>query len=418
MRKTWLVIQHEFTTAVSRPSFWLTTFLFPLFILGLSFGPQLWGMKTMEEKSLTDVRDTSAAPMRALFTLPSGYVDRSGLIQSLPPSLPPGWFIAYEDEAQAADDLQAGKLARYYVVAEDYLTSGEVTMVTPPLDPLMVENARQIFTFILDYNLLHDEGRTARLLRPTTEVRTESLTQREVVDESSPASYTMPMGMMILFLMLISMSSGFVLNSVVQEKENRAVEMLLLSLNPRQLMAGKLIGVGLVALLQLFIWIGGAYAASQQKAIWQMLAEMRYLDPALLRWSALYFVLGYIVYAAEMGALGTLIPSRREGGSVTFFIFLPIILPAWLSQALMDAPNGTLATALSLFPLSAPVAMPTRMLLVSVPLWQRSAAAIGLALTAWLFLALAARFFRADTLLSYLPLSWRRLLRLWKGSTR
>ncbi len=416
MRKMWLVVRHEFITSVSRPSFWLTTLLFPLFIFGLSFGPQLLGAKTVEEKSLGDVQDIAAAPMVALFTLPSGYVDEAGIIEAMPASMPSGWFIAYEEEAEAAADLEAGKIGRYYVIAADYVESGEITMVAPPLDPMTASNAQQVFTFILDYNLLHDEGRAARLIRPLPRLRTESLAERQVVDERSPASYTLPMGMMMLFLMLISMSSGFVLNSVVKEKENRAVELLLLSLNPRQLMLGKLLGVGAVAVLQLVVWLGGAYAVSKNGKLWQMLEEMRRLsDPTLLAWAALYFVLGYIVYAAEMGALGTLVPSRREAGSVTFFILLPILLPAWLSQAMMNAPDGTLSVALSLFPLSAPVAMPMRMLLVAVPLWQRIAAAGGLALTAWLFVLLAARFFRADTLLSNLPLNWRRFRQAWRG---
>ncbi len=172
MRKIFIVLRHEFITAVGRPSFWVTTVLLPLLIFLFSFGPQWMGQKTMEERSLSDVRDTASEQMLSLFTRPSGYVDEAGIIEGMPPSIPPGWFIAYEDEDDANADLEAGKIGRYYVIAADYVESGEVLMVTPPLDPLMQQNARQVFTFLIDYNLLHDEGRAARLLLPLPKVRT------------------------------------------------------------------------------------------------------------------------------------------------------------------------------------------------------------------------------------------------------
>ncbi len=415
MRKTFIVLRHEFVTAVGRPSFWLTTVLFPLLILLFSFGPQWMGQKTMEERTLSDVRDTASGQMLALFTKPSGYVDKAGIIEGRPPSMPPGWFIAYEDEDAANADLEAGKIGRYYVIAADYVESGKVLMVTPPLDPLMRQNARQVFTFFIDYNLLHDEARAARLLIPLPKVRTETLVERQVVDEASPDTMMLPMGMMMLFLMLIAMSSGFVLDSVVREKEDRTAEIMLSSLDARQLMAGKLAGMGLVAFLQVAIWLGAMALISRQGRLWTMLRQATALSPSTLLWAGIYFILGYIAYAAEMGALGTLVPSRRESGSITFFILLPMLVPAWMSQPMIEAPNGPLATALSLFPLSAPVAMPTRMMLVVVPLWQRVAAAVGLLATAWLLTVLAARFFRADTLLSTQALNWRRFRQAWRG---
>ncbi len=413
MRKMLIVLRHEFVTTVERPSFWLTTVIFPMFIIFLSFGPQWMGEKTIEERTLSDVLDTASTQMVALFSQPSGYVDKAGIIEAIPPSIPPGWFIPYTEESQAEADLEAGKIGRYYVIAADYLESGEVLMVTPPLDPLMQGNARQVFTFLIDYNLLHDEKRAARLLLPLPHVRTESLSERQVIDKTSPDTMMLPMGMMMLLLMLISMSSGFVLNSVVKEKEDRTAEIILSSLDTRQLMAGKLGGMGLVAFLQVAVWLGAVILVSRQGQIWAMARRLD-LPPSVLLWTAIYFLLGYIAYAAEMGALGTLIPSRREGGSITLFILLPLLLPAWMNQPLMEAPNGSLATVLSLFPLSAPAAMPMRMTLIVVPLWQRIAAAVGLAGTAWLLTILAARFFRADTLLSTQPLTWQRFRQLWK----
>ena len=415
MRKLWLVARHEFVTSVSKPSFWLMTVIFPLAIIILSLIPQIQGERSIREKSLGDVRQIAAEQAQRLFALPTGYVDEAGIIEAMPPSLPPGWFVAYGTDAAAEAALQAGQIGRYYVIAADYLQSGDVTMVTPSIDPLMASNARELFTFVLNYNLLHDEGRAALLLHPLPRLRTESLvSDRALVDESSPESYSLPMGMMILFIMLLSMSSGFVLNSVALEKENRTVELMLLRVPPRPLIGGKIIAMGAVALLQMAVWLGGLFLSMREGALLSSLSALQ-LSPSLLLWAALYFFFGYLLYAAEMAALGTLVPSRREAGSVVFLVLLPILVPSWINTALMSAPNGGLALFFSLFPLSAPVVMPMRMVLTDVPLWQLIAAAAGLIVAAWLFIVLAARFFRADTLLSTQALTWRRFRRLWRG---
>jgi ABC-2 type transport system permease protein len=92
-----------------------------------------------------------------------------------------------------------------------------------------------------------------------------------------------------------------------------------------------------------------------------------------------------------------------------FVVLLPLLLPVWFNFVLINEPEGTLALALSLFPLSAPVAMTARLAAGDVPLWQPVVALAGLALTAYLFVLLGARVFSAGTLLSSESLSWRRL---------
>jgi ABC-2 type transport system permease protein len=85
------------------------------------------------------------------------------------------------------------------------------------------------------------------------------------------------------------------------------------------------------------------------------------------------------------------------------------LLPVWLNSVFLHTPNGVLATVFSLFPLTAPTAMVSRLAAGGVPAWQAPLALIGVALTAYLFVTLAARFFRADTLLSSGSLTWGRI---------
>jgi ABC-2 type transport system permease protein len=89
---------------------------------------------------------------------------------------------------------------------------------------------------------------------------------------------------------------------------------------------------------------------------------------------------------------------------------LPLIIPIWLNGFLVEAPNGTMALILSLFPLTAPPAMIARLAATDVPFWQPAVGVVALAITTYLVILLSARFFRADTLLSSASLDWRRIV--------
>ena len=209
------------------------------------------------------------------------------------------------------------------------------------------------------------------------------------------------------------------LRSVSREKENYTVEVLLVSLRPRELMLGKVLGLGTVALLQMGIWLGGSFLTLQRgdsflATLGISLAGASTFPPGFLVWSILYFLLGYILYASLLGAIGALTPNARETGQFTFIALLPLMIPVWIGNAFVQTPHSALATALSLFPLTAPTAMLPRLVTGGVPGWQPVVGLIGLAITAYGFVLLSARFFRADTLLSGASLTWRRFVEEFK----
>ncbi len=127
-------------------------------------------------------------------------------------------------------------------------------------------------------------------------------------------------------------------------------------------------------------------------------------------WALLYFVLGYLLYASLLGALGALAPSTREGTQFTFIMLLPLFVPLMLNSALIEAPNGGLTIFLSLFPLTSPVTMITRL---AAGQCRSSSWCWGwslLAVTTYGIIVFAARFFRADTLLSFNALNLKRIV--------
>jgi ABC-2 type transport system permease protein len=205
------------------------------------------------------------------------------------------------------------------------------------------------------------------------------------------------------------------MRSVVAEKENRTAEVLLLSLNPRELMIGKMLAMSLVMWLQVVVWVGGGILILNRGAELLNMARFTF-PPGFLAWALLFLVFGYLLFASVMAAAGAIAPTAREGAQVTWLLILPLMPTLMFGPAFLEDPNGTLSVVLSLFPFSSPSAMVTRLAVAQVPLWQILVSLTGLAVTAYLFVVLAARFFRAGNLLSDESFNWRRLGTGWRNA--
>lgn len=421
MRNVFLVIKHEIVTMLSKPSFWVMTFLFPAAIIALSIGAQVLGRSSLAEGGSNPIVD--AAGNRAGI----GYVDRSGLIERLPDQIEysgighslfvidAGSLRRFPDETSAQAALEAGEVGQYYIVPEDFLQTGALIMVDKNFNLFSSPNSSSLFEQVINFNLIGDAQRARALSDPTPNVDAQRLAPQQLkAGDDSNEAYFVPFGALFIFFFVLTMTSGFMLQSVAKEKENRVAEVLLVSLRPRDLMLGKMMGLGLIALLQIVLWAGGGLLVLGGGQ--SILAGLEQLPDNFLVWALLYFVLGYLLYAAILGAIGALAPNAREGSQFTFIAMLPLMIPLWLSNTFIQTPNDGLSVFLSLFPLTAPTSMITRLAAGAiVPLWQPIAGLIGLAITAYLFVLLSARFFRADTLLSASSLNWRRLLRQLRG---
>ncbi len=411
MRNILLVIRQEIVTTLGKPSFWLTTFLLPLVIMGFTVGSQLIVTRMFEaEDDRALLNGNAEAPVQAVAI---GYVDQAGLIREFPQGFPSQVLQQFDGEADAQAALERGELQRYYVIPADYMSTGELLSVEPELKPFTRFGGTDLLANLLSYNLAVKAQTPSLLLDPMPTVNERALApqdERDLGGYESFAGFVVPFAVLFIFFFVLTMSGGFMLQSVAKEKENRVAEVLLLSLRPRELMLGKIVGLGFVALVQMAIWLGGSLLTLERsRSLLDLAADAVILPPGFVGWAIAFFVLGYLVYAALLGAIGALAPTAREGSQFTFITMLPLMLPLWFQSAFIQAPNGGLATFFSLFPLSAPMAMITRMVTTTVPLWQILLSLALLAATAYGLVLVSARFFRADTLLSDAALNWQRL---------
>ena len=408
MHNIFIVIQHEFRTILQKKSFWIMTFLFPLLIIGFNVGAQLIAARSSNNEELEALLGEFEQMAGSAAPDPIAYVDQANLLQTLPPDIDAAFLHAYPNIAAAKTALIAEEIQQYFIIPADYLISGELIVITREFQPFNVPN-EALVSYALAYNLTGNEEIAAALNHPLRGLSQKALAPETTNDANSPLTFIVPFATMFIFFFLISMSSGYMLQSVSQEKENHTIEVLLVSMRPRDLMLGKVVGLSGIALIQVIVWLGGGLLILQQGQ--SMLASFGNfsLPPGFMLWAVLFFALGYILYASLMGAIGALSPNAREAGQYTFIIMLPLLLPLWLNFAFINESNGTLATALSLFPLTAPTSMMTRIAAGGVPIWQILLSLGGLTVTTYLLVLFAARFFRADTLLSTRSLHWKRL---------
>lgn len=406
MHNVWIIIRHEIKTTLAKRSFWLTTFLLPLAIFVMSFGSQALSQSAMAQDGSNPLFGGTGSA-----NLPVGYVDLAGLIKTMPDDVPAGvsWksvrLRAYADEAAAQTALANGKINKYYLVPADYIQAGELIVVDSNFSVFNSLDNNEFFEYILQLNLTGDEQVARALIDPTEQTGEYALAPQAVAPKDEVAAFGVPYAALFIFFFVITMTGGFMLQSVSKEKENRTIEVLLLSVQPRDVMLGKIVGLGMVALLQVVIWVGGGLLLMGRTQTSGMT-----LPEGFLVWALLYFVLGYLLYASVLGALGALAPSAREGTQFTFLVLLPLMVPLWMSNVLIQSPNEAASIIFSLFPLTSPTSMITRLAAGPVPIEQLLLGLALLAVTTYGLIALSARFFRADTLLAMNSLNLKRIM--------
>lgn len=402
--KAYLVLRYEISSTARTKSFMLVTFGLPLMAALIFLIVSLLGRNTTTTSSQV-LPSTAEGSLQV-----EGFVDPGGLVQALGPEVPDGILIPYRDEAAARQALQAGHIAAYYIVPADYLVSGDLIYVNPRYTPRSGDGQSWVMRHTIFANLLgNNRERLSRASIPM-EVYATALAPQALTPDDHPAAFYIPYGVMLMLYLFILMSASLLLNGVSNEKKNRVMEILLLSVSPRQLLFGKVAALGLLGLLQTAIWLGLGFGLLRIGGSTLSLPAGLELPASILAWGVAFFLLGYAVYASLMAGLGALVPNLREASQAVIIVIWPMIIPIFFLPVLIEKSHGALATILSLFPLTAPIAMMARLAVGGVPVWQPILAAALLAFAGILATRTASAMFRAQNLLSGQSFSLRRFL--------
>jgi ABC-2 type transport system permease protein len=394
MAKTWVVFKYELINTLTRPSFLLTLFLLPL-IPAILVG--ILGTLGEQKKEAVTAFFTPGITQ----VMSEGYVDNADLISSFPAMVPQDRFKAFSSENEARSALNSGTISAYYLVPVDFMTTGKVMYIRSDFNPISGFSESGTFDEVLQFNLLGaNEERYQRFQTPLTFEYVSLKPSAEVPETFSMLGFYLPYGVTMLFYIIVITTSSLLMNSVTKEKENRVIEVIMSSIEPVQLLTGKILALGLTGLIQMVVWLGSALLILRLGGTTLNIPANMQLPPSLLIWSIIFFLLGYGLYGSVMAGIGAMVPNLREASQATIIVIIPILIPVIMLSAMINDPNGLLATLISIFPLTAPVGMMTRLAAGVIPIWQPILAAVLLLITMILTLRAVAGLFKAQTLLA------------------
>ena len=214
-------------------------------------------------------------------------------------------------------------------------------------------------------------------------------------EDEMPRAIGAQAGVFVLYMSILIFGQ-FVLMGVMEEKQSRVVEVVLSRTEPNRLLAGKILGIGLLGIVQILL-IGGAiiFAASMIDLEGVSLPS---LSAGILASIIVWYLLGYAFYATIYGAMGATI-SRQEDAQGAVMIPALLIIPGFfISMLALEDPDSMVAVVGSLLPISAPMVMPVRFAMQAASWWEMALAAGLLVVTTWLLVNLAARIYRGAIL--------------------
>ncbi|MBZ0289303.1 MAG: ABC transporter permease, partial [Anaerolineae bacterium] len=367
-RHTWQVFSYELKRNLRRKGFLFTTFGIPLIAFALLVGyraiTQANAANKPPESSGSSGAEVESEGPQFDGIKRAGFVDLSGEFgnaEDLGDAL-----VRYHDEVAATGALAAGEIDAYYVIDADYLKTGDVTQVVPRFS-LNTATDAPIRQMILNHlaSDIHDEDLFNRLLNPSN-VNEVNL-QRDATGQTGTnfgADFAVVYIFAFALMMSVFMTNGYLMQTVVEEKETRLIEILVSTMRPTDLLAGKILAFGLMGLVQIVVWIAalmliGRYLAGDAASPLMALSLISLsVDKVLIL--LLYFMFGYLFFAAGYGMVGAISNSMQEGPQFAVIFTLPAVIPFYFISLFITTPDAPLPVALSIIPITAPLAMVMR----------------------------------------------------------
>ncbi len=390
LRKIWLIAKREYTFNFRRRSFLFAAFGVPLITIVI-----IGVVIALAQQAAEDISGYKSV----------GIVDQEGVLvdasgASTVKLTPPFKLVASQEEAQAA--VAKNELDGYFVIPKGFKQTGRVEMYSLPshslsegLQTKLEETIKQALA-----QKIGDASLVARLQNPLQDLEIYRIGSSEKLDATAlVATFIAPLLVAILIFMSMNSTSQFLMSGLVEEKENRMMELFITSSRASEMLWGKILGLGALGLTQVSIWgfIAVAAAIVRGVDVGKFLVNLQLTPPYLLM-ILVYFVLGYLSIGGLLFGVGASVnadqESRQLGGLITMLSVLPFIF----SFTYFTDPNGAIPVFLSLFPLTAPVGMLLRAAWTDVPPAQIALSLALLALSVVVIVWLAALVFRLGML--------------------
>ncbi len=427
MDKLWVVITREYLERVRSKWFIFATIFGPVFFGVVMILPGYMTVKGMKNQQVSSVRildatgtglghriaarlaarkDTAAAnPLQGRSARPVTEAIPTEVEDVNPPKLAMAESVATK---AVVDNLSPGYLVLDSATMTQHTAryAGRNASAVGQME-LLQEAIRQSMIAARLENAGIKPERVDSLIKVKVDLSSVRLDERGR-GESGIVNFIFGAVVAFMLYMMIMIYGQNVMRGVLEEKMTRVAEVVMASVKPDILLAGKILGVGAVGLTQQLVWFGSAaafitYGAVMSKAMG--VPEMKNfafptVSPLLLVSLILFFVLGYVLYSSMFAAVGAMVGTQEEVQQAAMPVILLLVSSIVFVQPIMLAPSGTLARAMSVIPFTAPVIMPLRMTAMQVPPLELIGSLLGLAITCWLAIWASARIYRIGLLMT------------------
>lgn len=388
-KKIGTIISHEFLTKVKNKWFLIATLLGPVIMIALFAVPAVISYFSMQ----------STTQKLAVLDLTNKYgvhivnTDNSA------------FYLTNTDIQKLSDSVRNEQLSSFLVVDSNMMKSGQVFVYSKGSGGLSINSKiSKSIEKIRTNELLAKTGidkATYENISKSVDIKELKISDDKAKgSEESNSSFHIALAYIAAFAiyMMMLMYGQNVMRGVIEEKANRIVEILASSARPFEIMFGKVVGIGLVGIVQMIVWIGlglilmyfaapilksfgiDAVSASQvssmspQMATPEMMNAVKIpsISPLIIFSLFFFFLAGYFIYATLYAGIGSAVDQEADAGQISTPITLLIIIPILMISAIMSDPNSTMSVILSLIPFFSPMLMLARIIITNgmLPMWQ------------------------------------------------
>lgn len=368
-----LIIKREYFSRVKRKSFIITTILMPLLMVALMLLPAAIAMFSGTETKTVEVVDHT------------GYI--AGMLQ-------PSEDADFKITDRTVETLKQDENVEAILVIGSNIVKNpsDVKLLTRGAPSMSLEKdiTNQLADIIesirlKEYNI---ENLSEIMAQVKADVRIDTIRVDGQEDRatSSMLSYITGLGMSFLLYMFILLYGQMVMSSIIEEKSNRVLEIVVSSIDPKSLMMGKILGVGLVALTQILIWAliicsftllimpsmmsgitGGGEAAGMISMLTELTSPSYMLS--MFAYLILFMIGGYLFYSSIYAAIGSAVDNVQDASQLQTIAVVPILLGFIVAPTVVQQPDSALAVWTSMIPLTSPMVMMSR-IPFGIDFWQ------------------------------------------------
>jgi ABC-2 type transport system permease protein len=406
MRKLWLVIRREYKLRVRTRTFILSTVGLPAFMIAVFLIPTYFASRHAGHTLRIAVVDQAgglgslAANRLGVHKLPNG-TPQFQVVTTIERPADPKRTVS-----QLSAQVRAGKLNGFLVIPPHLLTSGSAQFYTRNPGDFTLSNALEaaVTQVAVGGRLAADKVQVVDLdhLLARVKVGVVQINTKGATEEKGQTFEAALILAIILYTSLL-MYGITTMRSIQEEKSTRIMEILLSSVRPFPLLAGKILGVGAVGFTQYLIWaLAGAAVVGYGAEMFTMFGPsgLHLSFPfGLWFWFVIYFLGGYFLYSSLFAAVGAAVSSEQDANQAQMPISMLLVVGFLMFPVVARSPNSTLALALTMVPFFSPVLMVLRIALESPPLWQILLSVGILAATTLGMVYLSAKIYRVGVLM-------------------